>query len=457
MTGRGGTKLVHVRLSEWARQEPGTSGAELFGLRLDDSARRLARELSVRGILEIDELHDGIRIASRAHVGRVRIGPLLVTVEPKVGANRMLQLLRYAYGLRDLRLFERLPFATTGELLQDLLCHQLYVEVGELQWRGLARKYVSHSELLSSPCGRIDISDLARRSPLREARLGCRHHERSLNHLLNRVVHAGVRHAVEVAQDAAVRRGLAGLQTRLAPEVGAVELSPARIQEAHRHIDRLTTSYEPALRLIELLLQCTSLTVDEPASGTQLRGFLFDMNRFFQTLLHRFLSENLPEHEVRGELALTEMMRYLPGHNPRGRRDPRPRPDFQVTRGQELMALLDAKYRDLWEHDLPRDMLYQLAIYALSQSRGATAAILFPTTATRARESRIEIRDPAGVAAIGYVALRPVIIDELLSVLQQPAGSNPRRGLAETLAFGVPRLAEARAALSDRSATPRCA
>ncbi len=124
------------------------------------------------------------------------------------------------------------------------------------------------------------------------------------------------------------------------------------------------------------------------------------MNHFFQRLLSRFLHDALPGYVVSDEESLYGMMRYAPAHNPRGKRSPAPRPDFIVRRGGKVVAMLDAKYRDLWEHDLPREMLYQLAIYALSrEAPGAAAAtassvILYPTLAAGAREARIEIRDP---------------------------------------------------------------
>jgi 5-methylcytosine-specific restriction enzyme subunit McrC len=172
------------------------------------------------------------------------------------------------------------------------------------------------------------------------------------------------------------------------------------------------------------------------------------MNHFFQRLLSRFLHDALPGCVVSDAETLHGMMRYAPAHNPRGKRSPEPRPDFVVRRSGRVVAVLDAKYRDLWEHDLPRDMLYQLAIYALSrEGRGsagtvpavATAAILYPTLAAGAREARIEIRDPVRGRDRATVVLRPVDMNALSRLVALPptaASADAQRRFALQMCFG---------------------
>ena len=134
------------------------------------------------------------------------------------------------------------------------------------------------------------------------------------------------------------------------------------------------------------------------------------------------------------------MFAYVPGWNPRRSQAPTPRPDFLVSQGPKTVAILDAKYRDLWENPLPRDMLYQLSMYAMSHE-GGTATILYPTTHAQATEARIEVRDPLSGARRALVVLRPIVLEELEGLLMaKPTAPilRQRRALADDLAFGIP-------------------
>ena len=204
-------------------------------------------------------------------------------------------------------------------------------------------------------------------------------------------------------------------------------------------MDRTTRAYEPTISLIRILHEGGGLSLEDGEIGPSLPGFFFDMNRFFQALLTRFLAENLPDHDVRSEHRLTGLFAYLPGWNPFGRQPPTPRPDLVVIQGSKTVAILDAKYRDLWENSLPRDMLYQLAIYAMSHE-GGVSTILYPTAHPQATEARIEVRDPLHGGRRAAIALRPVVLDRLEGlVTARPTAAilRERRAFAQTMVFGM--------------------
>ena len=66
------------------------------------------------------------------------------------------------------------------------------------------------------------------------------------------------------------------------------------------------------------------------------------------------------------------------------------------------------------ETSLPRDMLYQLAIYALSKNTGVPrSTILYPTLAVEAVDQVVLLKDPILGQKRAEVALRPVNLLEL--------------------------------------------
>jgi 5-methylcytosine-specific restriction enzyme subunit McrC len=133
------------------------------------------------------------------------------------------------------------------------------------------------------------------------------------------------------------------------------------------------------------------------------------------------------------------MMRYNKNHNPQRRQSPTPRPDYVVTQQGIIRSILDAKYRDLWETKLPREMLYQLVVYAISNPSRPQSSILYPTTNPLAKEARIDIADPMHGRHLGQVCLRPVLLQQLEElVLGTGSVSKVQCGtVAKKLAFGV--------------------
>ncbi len=415
---------VTIPLQEWqlVAPDPDSLTRDRF-LPQDPDTRSLTERLSREGILDIQELKAGLRLKASSFVGFLSIGDLRIVIEPKIQGMQLMTLLRYAYGLRDLRLLTQVaPSIGKDSSFLDLLIQQLLAECQELIARGLYRRYEPVVARLASPRGRLDLQTLARDGMI-SAELPCRYHPRVENCLHNQVLLAGLRLAAEIARDRDLRSELRRTAPILENEVSRISVNPATIERLRRQMNRLTIAYEPAISLIEILLDSSGVSLPGAPRELRVPGFLFDMNRFFQRLVGRFLRENLPDdHYVEEEKAIKGMMAYPREYNPRDCRAPALRPDYCVKTKDGKTLLLDAKYRDLWSENLPPEMLYQLAIYALSQRPPGRATILYPTMNSAARDSVVRIYEPSSGNPRAEVVQRPVNMTRLAALLPPGPG-----------------------------------
>jgi 5-methylcytosine-specific restriction enzyme subunit McrC len=411
--------VIEVRLREWQTISPDTEEGEcLSGLELsNESARELAKSLTSSGTLKIHELRNGIEISSRSHVGRLTLGNLCITIEPKIPGPHLLSLFRYAYDLRNLHLYLPTGYKIGDSLFPDLLIAQLLTEVRELLSRGLCRRYEPTDEDLVCPRGRLNILSLARVGGVIKGSLPCRHHPRSQNTLLNQVLAAGLELASRMTETPALKVNALRLAHVVQQEAERTVLTTTLINHARHSINRLVAAYKSAIELIGMLFNSSQVSFEDGSTVVDLPGFLFDMNRFFQALLSRFLSENLEGIEIREEFRLFGMFSLVTARGPGRPRPPTPRPDFAVLKEGKILNLLDAKYRDLWSNSLPREMLYQLALYSISQKTTSEAVILYPTNFDHAIETKIALRDPVWGKTRSHIVMRPVHLGRLAAVV----------------------------------------
>jgi 5-methylcytosine-specific restriction enzyme subunit McrC len=426
---------VFLSLGEWQTLGPGL-GSKLNGVFLSQEreVQELASRLTNSKMLQILELSKGLEIKATSYVGRIRLGNVQVTIHPKISGAPLLNLLRYAYGLRNLKLFPLVGYAAQEMSLDDLLIHQLQVEASELLARGLNRRYIRVAEELSSPRGKIDVQRLARTGNPGLGTLPCVHYLRLEDSHLNRVLLAGLMLSAQLTSNLELRTGLRRLIKTLRENVSKIRLDHHALTKVNRAMDRLTAAYKPSINIIEMLLDGEGVSISDAEQEIVLPGFLFDMNKFFQALLSRLLRENLRGYIVEDEYNLSSMMSYMPNFNPQKRKAPKLRPDFMVFKGTNPIAVLDAKYRDLWEKPLPREMLYQLSIYALNHESRGRATILYPTINNNAKEARLEIRDPIDGNSRAQVILRPVNLIYLERLINMD-DADKRRSYTERLAF----------------------
>jgi 5-methylcytosine-specific restriction enzyme subunit McrC len=314
------------------------------------------------------------------------------------------------------------------------------IEATELLSRGLHRDYLRFDEELTSPKGRIHIDRFSHAYASGKSSLFCTYHNRSEAILLNRVLLAGLRLAGRVCRDVRLSIRVYRLAQILEATVPTVPLSKADVENAQRIIDRRNIAYSSAITLIGLLTNGMGIAVEEANHTIKLSGFLFNMNSFFQSLISRFLHEELRGFAIQDERRLNGIFEYDPRNNPLRRRAVTPRPDFAVLSHGNVVEFLDAKYRDLWETGLPPNMLYQLAIYALSKTTGtARSTILYPTLESAATDQILMLKDPISATKRAEIVLRPVNLlemERLVRLRRNHAVRRQREDFAETLVFG---------------------
>jgi 5-methylcytosine-specific restriction enzyme subunit McrC len=424
-----------IRLQEWQEVGPETNPALVDYRFKDPIARQGGEHLTRTGQLELQELHRGLNIKTSHYVGTVQLGDLRIAVLPKITGLPLLNLLRYAYNLRNLNLFDSLRFGVEAGEFQDLLIQQLVREAAELLSRGLYRRYDQVDEALASPRGKINFGVLSRQGGVIDASLPCNHCLRLEDNILNRSLLAGMTLATQLTKDLVLRSELRKSIRILSQSVSTVPVSAQLLKKAVLSINRLTNVYQPAITIIQILLESLGLSIDSNTNIVRSPGFLFDMNRFFQALVERFLKENLQDFTVQEEYRLRGMMSYNPQHKPANKQPLIPRPDFAISQGKQVFALLDTKYRDLWENSLPREMLYQLAVYAFSQDRPGQSAIIYPSLNKDAQEAWIDISHPISQEFLARVILRPVNLYELERMIYQ-ASASERWTFADQIVFG---------------------
>jgi len=402
----------------------------------DRSRRRhpkeAARALTKSGRIEVWDLKEGVAIRTTSWVGSIRLGGLQIDVRPKIQGLALDRILRYALGRKALDGGVHVSTALGSHGLVELLVLQLVEEARVLVRGGLRRGYVSRAEDLLFPRGRIDFHRWASLPRASGAGLPCRFHERSSNVLQNQALLAGLRLGAQLCAGLGAGWEAAETARLLDAEVEEVRLSPEMFDRLIREGTRMTRAYDPALFLVQMLAEGVSAASDTNDKSARVRGFLIDMNVIFQALLGRFLTEELVDKHVSLEPHITGFFTW---DDDAGRTPPFLKPDFVVKQGRTVVGLLDAKYRDLSDGDVPAGWLYQLAIYALSRPEDEReAVILYPTLASSVKERTLRIRTTGAPHA--SVRVRPVPIADLAEVLAATdgPGRSKRRALAEQLA-----------------------
>jgi len=406
-----------LRLNEWTTIEPAAigPGAVLRGLELTEVDRELLRELAGSTSLTVTELRDGLAVSIGSHIGTITLSCLRIVIMPKISIDNLMKLVAYAFGLSDMTVTtpqSRVSTADSG--LADLLGIALLHAVKRLARGGLLPQYQRKREELSSPQGRIDMRALASRPP--RMSLPCTYEDFTVDHELNQVIAAGLRLAARVMDDADLRLDLARSADRFFGDLRHIALTGELLRKLFTKVDRRSSHYLDALRLIALIYQGSRVADHTLAGDTVLASFLLDMNLVFERFLERYLREVAPPgFEIITQDIRRDVFSFI--DNEAGWQHPYIKPDLVIHYRGQVVAVADAKYKNRLTHRPSTAELYQLITYGLSYEMDEPREVLLlhPLGADDRDRASTVLFAPAAANQEVRVRLVGVPIDEIVS------------------------------------------
>jgi len=244
------------------------------------------------------------------------------------------------------------------ENLLEVLIGLFAAKLADAVRRGMPRRYVPCEGDLPALRGRLNAVRQFTSLVANPARLACRYDSLSSDLLLNQAMKAAVTLLLKVSRNAANRR----LLSQLAFDYADISVVPAReIRWKEIGLDRTNARWRELLDLARLLLGGQHQTTSHGAD----RGFslLFEMHVLFESYVARLLSRALAGsgHRVVSQGGFRYCLFEEDG---RGRFQTRP--DILVKKGDEILLVIDTKWKRIAPRiDDPKQGVSQADIYQM--------------------------------------------------------------------------------------------
>jgi 5-methylcytosine-specific restriction enzyme subunit McrC len=240
------------------------------------------------------------------------------------------------------------------EILIRLFCDRLF----EAVHRGLPRRYIGQEADLSALRGRLDVKRQFTVLAVSPQKLACRYENLSSDIALNQIVKAAVNLVSTIARTPENQRRLAELSFAFS-EVSVIPIT--QLPWDRVILDRTNICWAALLQFAKLLLGKRFQTTSTGAG----RGFslLFEMNTLFEEYIGRTLRRALAGSgfDVRLQGPHDHALVADNGTNRFATR-----PDIVVSRGAELMLIIDTKWKRLTGAiDDPRRGVGQADVYQM--------------------------------------------------------------------------------------------
>lgn len=423
--------MTHLTVPEWGRVPVGEDG---FSRGQANALLSAARGHRLGGRDGTDILCDHHRyLRAQQMVGVLAGEAFSLEILPKIDPqkpdedepgmrSRLVHMLDLALGL-GLSSGETSTMARQADTLLEVFITAFAVRLLAETRRGLPRRYLRRDEDLRSLRGQLDVVRQFTRHAVRSDRLACRFDELDPDTALMQVMKACVIAVERHARTAATRRKLAELRMVLT-EVS--DIRPNSLPWSAVRIDRSSLRWRSLVELARLLLgrqwQDTRAQAQAPGGLT----LLFPMNELFERYIAVQLRRGLAGSGI--EVVAQGGHRHCLGPWREGTEcigdSHSTRPDILIRRGNEVLAVIDTKWKRFADGIAHADA-YQMMAYARLY-RCNRLALLYP--GTPGEQAKRSVR---GIA-LGQERLESIAIPLCGS------GAQVRETLAVVMAESIP-------------------
>lgn len=257
--------------------------------------------------------------------------------------------------------------------LLDIFIEDFCYQVATALKGGVIARYTERTENLGAVRGRIELTEHLQINAFDRSRLLCRFDERSIDNLYNQSLKSVLRILLRQALNPSTRAKVATFLHRF-DEVGDRHITVHEMDALR--FDRTNKHWEPVFRRASSLL--AGLFPDVRIGETPGSALLFNMEKLFETVLGlriRYACQSLGKGRLSVALQgpLTNLARSNFGL----------RPDITILNGNNVAAILDAKWKllDISERNygVSSEDAYQMNAYA-SRNRCNRLALIYPAS-----------------------------------------------------------------------------
>jgi 5-methylcytosine-specific restriction endonuclease McrBC regulatory subunit McrC len=313
---------------------------------------------------------DHLSFKAGSNVGVIQTHGLRVQVRPALSVREMVVLIRYALSgkvpLQHLRSFADVDWGTGFE---DVLCMLLCEEAREILRMGLSRRYEERREPLNFLRGRPLWE---KNFPWRGGKtpeVTCRYHRLTYDNTDNRLLLAGLRSAVHLANSEEVKRKVFHYLKIIGDLASETVPEPTQFDQAAQRYNRLTEHYRAAHGLCRMLIYSLRPESLYDSGKHLVFGVVLDMAGLFEKFIEQLMADTLKPAGFSIDSQAPDRKALLDAE---GYPYISVRPDLIVSQNRIVRGVIDAKYKRYWAaaadgsspaRKIANEDIYQLFFY----------------------------------------------------------------------------------------------